>query len=116
MAQSHLLMIRHWLFFSHQMMLILASMMLTLLNEDGIAKSVVALSADQLGGTEAPNFILSEGGLFLPDVFLMFPYILFAQTVSILTAIKCKNLPDIPSPTGTVNRVVQGVIIHSLEK
>ena len=101
------------------MMLILASMMLTLLNEvygDGIAKSVVALSADQLGGTEAPNFILSERGLFLPDVFLMFPYILFSQTVSILTAIKCKNLPDTPSPTGTVNRVVQGVIIHPLEK
>lgn len=101
------------------MMLILASMMLTLLNEvygDGIAKRVVALSADQLGGTEAPNFILSEGGLFLPDVFLMFPYILFAQTVSILTAINCKNLPDTPSPTGTVNRVVQGVIIHPLEK
>ena len=68
------------------------------------------------GGTEAPNFILSEGGLFLPDVFLMFPYILFPQTVSILTAINCKNLPDIPSPTGTVNRVVQGVIIHPLEK
>ena len=98
------------------MMLILASMMLTLLNEDGIAKSVVALSADQLGGTEAPNFILSERGLFLPDVFLMFPYILFPQTVSILTAIKCKNLTDTPSPTGTVNRVVQGVIIHPLEK
>ena len=68
------------------------------------------------GGTEAPNFILSERGLFLPDVFLMFPYILFAQTVSILTAINCKNLPDTPSPTGTVNRVVQGVIIHPLEK
>lgn len=52
MVQSHLLMIRHWLFFSHQMILILASMMLTLLNEvygDGIAKRVVALSADQLG-------------------------------------------------------------------
>ena len=98
------------------MMLILASTMLTLLNEDGIAKRVVALSADQFGGTEASNFILSKGGLFLPDVFLMFPYILFAQTVSILTAINCKNLPDTPSPTGTVNRVVQGVIIHSLEK
>ena len=68
------------------------------------------------GGTEAPNFILSEGGLFLPDVFLMFPYILFPQTVSILTSIKCKNLPDTPLPTGTVNRVVQGVIIHPLEK
>ena len=46
----------------------------------------------------------------------MFPYILFAQTVSILTAINCKNLPDTPSPTGTVNRVVQGVLIHPLEK
>ena len=68
------------------------------------------------GGTEAPNFILSEGGLFLPDVFLTFPYIIFAQTVSIMSAIKCKNLPDTPSPTGTVNRVVQGVIIHPLEK
>ena len=98
------------------MMLILASMMLTLLNEDGIAKSVAALSADQLGGTEAPNFTLSEGELFLPAVFLMLPYILFPQTVSILTAINCKNLPDTPSPTGTVNRVVQGVIIHPLEK
>lgn len=43
------------------MMLILASMMLTLLNEDGIAKSVVSLSADQLGGTEAPNFISLKG-------------------------------------------------------
>lgn len=46
----------------------------------------------------------------------MFPYILFPQTVSILTAINCKNLTDTPSPTGTVNRVVQGVIIHPLEK
>ena len=83
---------------------------------DGIAKRVVALSAAPLKGTEAPNFVLAEGGEDLPDVFLTFPYILFAQTVSIMAAIKCKNLPDTPSPTGTVNRVVQGVIIHPLEK
>ena len=76
----------------------------------------MALSADKLAGTEAANFVLAEGGAGLPDVFLTFPYILFAQTVSILTAINCKNLPDTPSPTGTVNRVVQGVIIHPLEK
>ena len=83
---------------------------------DGIAKRVVALSAAPLKETEAPNFVLAEGGEDLPDVFLTFPYILFAQTVSIMAAIKCKNLPDTPSPTGTVNRVVQGVIIHPLEK
>ena len=83
---------------------------------DGIAKRVVALSAAPLKETGAPNFVLAEGGEDLPDVFLTFPYILFAQTVSIMAAIKCKNLPDTPSPTGTVNRVVQGVIIHPLEK
>lgn len=90
-----------------------------LLNEvhgDGIAERVVALSASKLAGTEAPNFVLAEGGADLPDVLLTFPYIIFAQTVSIMAAIKCKNLPDTPSPTGTVNRVVQGVIIHPLEK
>ncbi|HEL2111116.1 TPA: SIS domain-containing protein [Streptococcus suis] len=90
-----------------------------LLNEvhgDGIAERIVALSADKLAGTEAANFVLAEGGADLPDVFLTFPYIIFAQTVSIMAAIKCKNLPDTPSPTGTVNRVVQGVIIHPLEK
>lgn len=90
-----------------------------LLNEvhgDAIAERIVALSASKLEGTEAPNFVLAEGGAELPDVFLTFPYIIFAQTVSIMAAIKCKNLPDTPSPTGTVNRVVQGVIIHPLEK
>lgn len=90
-----------------------------LLNEvhgDGIAERIVALSASQLEGTEAPNFVLAEGGESLPDVYLTFPYILFAQTFSVMAAIKCNNLPDTPSPSGTVNRVVQGVIIHPLEK
>ena len=27
-----------------------------------------------------------------------------------------ENKPDTPSPTGTVNRVVQGVIIHDYQK
>lgn len=88
-----------------------------LLNEvhgDGIAARVVALSATALDKTEAPNFVLAAGGEDLPDVFLSFPYILFAQTFSLLAAVKCENLPDTPSPTGTVNRVVQGVIIHPL--
>ncbi|HFH9838250.1 TPA: SIS domain-containing protein [Streptococcus suis] len=90
-----------------------------LLNEvhgDGIAERIVALSADPLAGTEAPNFVLTTGGEDLPDVFLTFPYILFGQTFAIMTAIKCKNLPDTPSPTGTVNRVVQGVTIYPLDK
>lgn len=88
-----------------------------LLNEvqgDGIARRIVALSASPIDQTQAPTFVLADGGQDLPDVFLTFPYILFAQTFAILAAIKCKNLPDTPSPTGTVNRVVQGVTIHPL--
>lgn len=88
-----------------------------LINEvygDQIVTRIVALSADKLAGTEAPNFVLAEGGAALPDVFLTFPYILFGQTFALMAAVKCKNLPDTPSPTGTVNRVVQGVTIHPL--
>ncbi|MGT2910197.1 SIS domain-containing protein [Streptococcus cameli] len=88
-----------------------------LLNEvhnDGIARRIVALSATEIENTQAPTFVLAEGGKDLPDVFLTFPYILFGQTFAIMTALKCKNLPDTPSPTGTVNRVVQGVTIYPL--
>ena len=88
-----------------------------LLNEvqtDGIARRMVALSAAPIESTEAPTFVLADGGQDLPDVFLTFPYILFGQTFAIMTALKCKNLPDTPSPTGTVNRVVQGVTIYPL--
>jgi len=33
-----------------------------------------------------------------------------------LTSLKVGNRPDTPSPTGTVNRVVQGVIIHEFKQ
>lgn len=57
-------------------------------------------------------FLTNE--LMVPDAYLALPYIIVAQTVALLTSIKVKNKPDTPSPTGTVNRVVQGVIIHEL--
>lgn len=88
-----------------------------LLNEvqaDGIARRIVALSASPIEETQAPTFVLAEGGDELPDVFLSFPYILFGQTFAIMAALKCNNLPDTPSPTGTVNRVVEGVTIYPL--
>ena len=38
-----------------------------------------------------------------------------AQAVSLLNSVRVGNTPDTPSPTGTVNRVVKGVIIHEFE-
>lgn len=89
---------------------------LDLVNEvygDQIVTNITALSATPLA-TDAPQFVLGEGADQLPDALLGFPYLVFAQAYSLFTAVKCKNLPDTPSPTGTVNRVVQGVIIHDL--
>lgn len=58
--------------------------------------------------------ILLKNEVIVPDAYLALPYIVVAQTVALLTSVKVKNKPDTPSPTGTVNRVVQGVIIHEL--
>lgn len=60
-------------------------------------------------------FAFSESEL-LPDAYVAFPDIMFAQTIALLTSIKVGNTPDTPSPTGTVNRVVKGVTIHEYKK
>lgn len=43
------------------------------------------------------------------DVFLLFPYVIFAQRLALLKSIELGIDPDNPSPSGKVNRVVKGV-------
>ncbi|UPQ86030.1 SIS domain-containing protein [Ignavigranum ruoffiae] len=86
-----------------------------LINEvyhDQIAKQVFTLNVDELAEVQADQFVFDNQYRSLADVYLSFPYILFAQTLALLTSIKIGNKPDTPSPSGTVNRVVQGVILH----
>ncbi|MEG2938096.1 MAG: tagatose-6-phosphate ketose isomerase, partial [Vagococcus sp.] len=66
--------------------------------------------------TYSGESIILTNELELTDGFLALPFVMIAQIVSLLTSIKVGNKPDTPSPTGTVNRVVQGVTIHSLSK
>ena len=56
--------------------------------------------------------LLLEASISLPDAYLALPMIVTAQIIALDTSIKVANKPDTPSPTGTVNRVVKGVIIH----
>lgn len=49
------------------------------------------------------------------DVFLMFNYIILAQKYAFYKSLYLDITPDNPCPTGEVNRVVQGVIIHKYE-
>ena len=82
---------------------------------DHIARRVVLLS-DQASGLENVKEVALGCGGVLNDIYRVFPYIVYAQLFALLTSLKVENKPDTPSPTGTVNRVVQGVIIHDYQK
>lgn len=82
---------------------------------DQIARRVVLLSDQTFGLENVKEVALGCGGV-LNDIYRVFPYIVYAQLFALLTSLKVENKPDTPSPTGTVNRVVQGVIIHEYQK
>ena len=81
---------------------------------DQIARRVVLLSNQAFGLENVKEVALGCGGV-LNDVYRVFPYIVYGQLFALLTSLKVGNRPDTPSPTGTVNRVVQGVIIHEFK-
>ena len=55
---------------------------------------------------ECDNNVKNEG-------FISLLYVLYAQIFALLSSIKTKVEPDNPNPSGLVNRVVKGVIIHN---
>ncbi|MCI1858013.1 MAG: SIS domain-containing protein [Sporolactobacillus sp.] len=86
------------------------------IKNDQIARRVVAIGVKKETNFRGENFFFSNGDADLPDGYLALPDIMFAQTLALLTAVKLHNLPDTPSPSGTVNRVVKGVKIHTYSK
>lgn len=50
-----------------------------------------------------------------PDVALALPYVVLAQLLALRTSLALGRTPDNPFPTGEVNRVVQGVVVHPLD-
>ena len=82
---------------------------------DDIARKVILLTDQREDLENVEQIILSSQSL-ADDVYRVFPYIVYGQLFALLTSLKVQNRPDTPSPTGTVNRVVQGVIIHPFDK
>lgn len=82
---------------------------------DKLARKVILLT-DQKENLENVEQVILSSQYLVDDVYRVFPYIVYGQLFALLTALKVKNRPDTPSPTGTVNRVVQGVIIHPFDK
>ncbi|AAL97450.1 TPA: SIS domain-containing protein [Streptococcus pyogenes] len=85
--------------------------MLEEIQADGIALKILALLQGGDINFSEDQFRLDTRHL-LPEAYLAFPMILVAQTLALLTAVALGNSPDTPSATGTVNRVVKGVMIH----
>lgn len=90
---------------------------LDILNEidgDEIASKIVAVQ--QAGATQFDGTAFTfEGAETLPEAYLALPFVMVAQTISLLNSVRVGNTPDTPSPSGTVNRVVKGVTIHPFE-
>ncbi|MGH8194559.1 MAG: SIS domain-containing protein [Woeseiaceae bacterium] len=87
-----------------------------LLNEviaDGQVTKIVALTPEVVFEPQRPELFKIESAQQYSDLELLFPYVVFAQIYAFHHAVRVGNRPDNPNPSGTVNRVVKGVKIHS---
>jgi tagatose-6-phosphate ketose/aldose isomerase len=80
------------------------------LRADGIAGEVISVGPDGADRAEG-DFVLDVPDA--SDAWLAAPWLLMAQGHALLRSAALGLAPDNPFPDGTVNRVVQGVTIHS---
>ena len=82
------------------------------LRRDNQAMRVIAIASESNDIiTAGPHIILPPSRHFI-DVEQAFCFLMYAQTFALMQSLHMGNTPDTPSASGTVNRVVQGVIIH----
>ncbi|MGU6970234.1 SIS domain-containing protein [Salmonella enterica subsp. enterica serovar Oranienburg] len=82
------------------------------LRRDRQAMRVIAIAAETDDVIEmGPHFLLPPSRYF-NDIEQAFCFLMYAQVFALTQSIHVGNTPDTPSASGTVNRVVQGVIIH----
>lgn len=82
------------------------------LRRDQQAMRIVAIAAETDPVIEAGPHILLPPARHFIDMELAFCFLMYAQTFALAQSISVGNTPDTPSASGTVNRVVQGVVIH----
>ncbi|MBS1205152.1 MAG: agaS [Proteobacteria bacterium] len=76
------------------------------------ALCVIAIAAENDPVIEAgPHILLPPSRPFI-DIEQAFCFLMYAQVFALSQSLNVGNTPDTPSASGTVNRVVQGVVIH----
>ncbi|WP_162556906.1 SIS domain-containing protein, partial [Klebsiella pneumoniae] len=82
------------------------------LRRDRQAMRVVAIAAETDPVIEAGPHILLPPSRSFNDMEQAFCFLMYAQVFALTQSLHVGNTPDTPSASGTVNRVVQGVVIH----
>ncbi|MBF8969728.1 SIS domain-containing protein [Streptococcus sp. NLN76] len=82
---------------------------------DQQALEVVAVEVGAVEEFDGTHLTFDKVHANLPDAYLAVAFVLVGQIFALHASIKVGNLPDTPSPTGTVNRVVKGVTLYPLE-
>ncbi len=86
--------------------------LLTELQDDKQLAHIVALSPAALGEAALDEEVSGEKTFEFQDVWLSLVYIVYCQMLGFFAAIERGIGADNPCPSGEVNRVVKGVIIH----
>lgn len=85
------------------------------LKRDNDAARVIAITAQDGVNLDGADTIRVKGLETAADADLLFPYIVAPQVFAFYQSLRHGLTPDKPNASGTVNRVVQGVRIHSIE-
>lgn len=82
------------------------------LHREQQAMRVVAITTEMTDIiASGPHIVLPPARPFI-DVEQAFCFLMYAQVFALAESLKASITPDTPSASGTVNRVVQGVVIH----
>lgn len=84
------------------------------LRSDALAGRVIAITAQVHDEVTQSEYLHVQRLARAGDGDLYFPYIVCGQLYAFHRSLSSGNKPDLPSNSGTVNRVVRGVTIHSL--
>jgi tagatose-6-phosphate ketose/aldose isomerase len=84
------------------------------LRSDALAGRVIAITAQLHDAVIQGEYLHVAELADVGDGDLYYPYIVCAQLYAFHRSLSLDNKPDQPSNSGTVNRVVRGVTIHSL--
>ena len=73
---------------------------------------VIAHQDSQEARQYCNTFLCNDGQDLKDDIYVTFIYILYGQILALYKSIALGITPDNPCPSGSVNRVVQGVTVH----